>query len=99
MDMEGLEENSKAVAGPSVKGKTGEEEWGTQELVGAEARQFRSGAASLNYLGQDRSDIQYAVKELCQETARPTVGGLAKIKRVARNPKRTKKFGHFLTFQ
>merc|ERR1712026_380327 len=84
MEAQGLEGNSKAAAGPSVKGKTGEEEWGMEELSGEEASQFRSQAASLNYLGQDRCDIQYAVKELCQGMARPTVAGQVKIKRVAR---------------
>ena len=32
MEMEGLEENSKSVVGPSVKGNTGEEEWGEDDL-------------------------------------------------------------------
>ena len=47
-------------------------------------RFIRSEGATLNYLGQDRSDIQYAVKEICQGMSRPTEGGKARIKRVAR---------------
>jgi hypothetical protein len=38
----------------------------------------------LNYLGQDRSDIQFGVKMICQGMSRPTEGGKAKIKRVVR---------------
>ena len=39
---------------------------------------------TLNYLGKERSDIQYAVKEICQGMSRPTDGGKARIKRVDR---------------
>ena len=38
----------------------------------------------MNYLGQDRSDIQYAVKEICQGMSAPSEGGRAKVKRVVR---------------
>ena len=47
-------------------------------------RRFRSEGATLNYFGQDRSDIQCAVKEICQGMSRPTEGGKARIKRVVR---------------
>lgn len=38
----------------------------------------------MNYLGQDRSDIQYAVKMICQGMPTPTEGGTPRIKRAAR---------------
>ena len=38
----------------------------------------------MNYLGQDRSDIQYAVEMICQGMSTPTEGGRAKIKRAVR---------------
>ena len=44
------------------------------ELNGDEARQFRGTAARGNYLGSDRVDIQYAVKEICRGMAKPTKG-------------------------
>ena len=80
---EGLVEQSKAVVGPSVKEKTDMDDDET-DLGREEARKFRGSAARLNYLGQDRPDIQFATKEICQGMSRPTVGGLRKIKRAVR---------------
>jgi hypothetical protein len=38
----------------------------------------------MNYLGLDRSDIQYAVKMICQGISTPTEGGNTRIKRAVR---------------
>ena len=84
LKMEGLNEKSKSVSSPAVKGDSGEEVWGGELLEGQAAKRFRSAAASLNYLGQDRCDIQFAVKEVCQAMAKPNVAGAVRIKRVAR---------------
>ena len=40
--------------------------------------------ARLNFVAQDRPDVQYATKEVCREMSAPTVGGLRKLKRLAR---------------
>ena len=40
---------------------------------------FRSSCARLTYLGQDRNDIQYAVKMICQGMSKPTEGGKTKM--------------------
>ena len=45
------------------------------KLVEQEATAFWRIAARANYLAADRSDIVYAVKEVCREIAAPTVGG------------------------
>ena len=85
MDAEGLEETSKSVVGPVMKeniGRQGAEEETLEEKW--EQKEFRSKGARLNYLGQDRSDIQYAVKEICQGMSKPTVEGRTKIKRAVR---------------
>ena len=84
VEAEGLEEDSKAVPSPAVKEGNSKAELDEKGLDTDEHRRFRSEGATLNYLGQDRSDIQYAVKEICQGMSRPTEGGKAKIKRVAR---------------
>jgi hypothetical protein len=47
-------------------------------------REYRGIAARFNYLGLDRSDLQYATKEICQEMSKPTAGGKRKIKQAAR---------------
>ena len=42
------------------------------ELPKEDVAIFRSVAARSNYLGMDRPDIQYGVKELCASMSRPT---------------------------
>ena len=76
-EAEGLEEDSKALPTPAVKEDIGKAELDEKELDTWEE-------ATLNCLGQDRSDIRYAVKEVCQGMSRPTEGGKARIKWVAR---------------
>ena len=61
-----FEEDSKAVPGPAVKEDNGKAELDEKDLGADEHRRFRSEGATLKYLGQDRSDIQYAVKKICQ---------------------------------
>ena len=44
-----------------------------EEILGAEeAKQFRSLSATFNYMSLDRSDVQYAAKEVCKKMANPT---------------------------
>ena len=83
MKAEGLEEDSKVAVGPAVKIDGGREALDEVKLEEKwEHEEFRSSGARLNYLGQDRSDIQYAVKVICQGMSAPAEGGKAKIKRV-----------------
>ena len=53
-------------------------------LSKVDAGRFRRIAARANYLAADRTDVQFAVKEICREMSRPIVGGRKKIKHVAR---------------
>jgi hypothetical protein len=80
----GLTKDSKAAVGPAVKVTNENEEADEVELEGEEKRAFRGECALLNYLGQDRSDIQYATNQICRGMSRPTVGARAKVKRVVR---------------
>ena len=41
-------------------------------------------AAKMNYLGQDRSEIRFAVKELGQEMSNANQGSWLKLKRLLR---------------
>ena len=41
-------------------------------------------AATPNYLSQDRTDIQYAAKEICRGMATPKASSVAKSKHLAR---------------
>ena len=45
-----------------------------------EATMYRGPVARLNYLGQDRSDIHFAVKELGSAMANPTRLDMVKVK-------------------
>lgn len=87
MAAEGLEEDSKPVAGPATRA-THEEipnpENEKEFLDKAGARKFRGATAKLNYLAQDRPDIQYAVKEIAKKMANPEKRDLAMTKRLAR---------------
>ena len=69
--MEGLgfNEESKAVISAAVKSEeTGREE-DTEMLDASETKRIRSLAATLNYMSSDRSDVQYAAKEVCTKLA------------------------------
>ena len=52
----GLEEDSKAVPSPAVKEDNGKAELDEKDLDTDDHRRFRSEGATLNYLGQDKSD-------------------------------------------
>ena len=79
----GLKEAS-GVGAPEEDEKMWEREENDVELNGDEARQFRGTAARGNYLGSDRVDIQYAVKEICRGMAKLTKGDQRKMKRLGR---------------
>ena len=53
-------------------------------LQAGEAKSFRGVAARLNYLAQDRPDLQFAAKEVSRRMARPTDGDWQLVKRVGR---------------
>ena len=50
------------------------EEADEQPLPADLASLYRAITARANYIAQDRSDIQYAVKELCRRMSAPTAG-------------------------
>ena len=54
------------------------------ELSKEEASKFRRIAATANFLALDRTDIQYAVKEICRDMSRPMMKSWGKLKRIAR---------------
>ena len=84
MKRTGLMEDSKAVVGPAVK--DGKDDGGEhdEELTKNEKSEFRGCCALLNYLGLDRSDIQFATNQLCREMAKPTRKSMMKMKRIVR---------------
>ena len=55
-----------------------------RELDRDKQRHFRSIAARCNYIAADRPDLMFAVKCMCREMAKPTIGAWKKLKRVGR---------------
>ena len=91
LDHFGLEENSTSVVSPGrkdeVKDSTGEKEEEAEsevKLEGKEISIYRGLAATMNYLSQDRFDIQFASKELCRDMAAPSTSSTGRAKRAAR---------------
>ena len=71
----GLESESKSLGCPALGADKMDEPRDENELLKEDVTSFRSVAARSNYLGMDRPDIQYGVKELCATTSRPTQKG------------------------
>ena len=74
----GLKGSSNAVVTPG--GKKQEDSIG-KKLGKREALLYRANVARANYMCQDRSDIQYPVKELCRAMSDPTEADMLMLKR------------------
>jgi len=93
----GVSGGSKSLGGPGKKEESEEiedpeeeedgedrEKEDLKELAPKEAKEFRGMAATANYLGADRVDVQYSAKELCRMMSRPTKMSFRKLKHLAR---------------
>ena len=88
----GIDEASREVTTPCDKSlenaknssglKANEEE--EEKLEPSQATRYRAMTARMNYLGQDRSEIQFAVKELGKDMSNPTKKCWSKLKRLLR---------------
>ena len=75
---------AKPVSTPGEPEQKWEEEDNAVALSDVEASRYRALSARVNYLAADRTDIMYAVKEICRSMANPTVGSWKKLKRLGR---------------
>ena len=75
-----VSENPSVVPGVKLQKEDGDEE----ELAGEDLIRYKSVVATANFISQDRTDVRFAVKELCREMARPTCGSWRKLKKLAR---------------
>lgn len=82
IDATGRKRKTRGAASPG-EAKTGSEE-DEEELSKEEAIQFRSIAARVSYLAQDRPDTGFAVKEVCRSMVKPTTGAWKALERSAR---------------
>ena len=83
MEAFGLKEGSKGLTIPSDRDEVTVEQ-DSDLLNPSEATRFRSLGARANYLGLDRPDIQFATKEICRSMAKPSRGGMIRMKRLSR---------------
>ena len=85
-EMVSLKVGGKGVTTPGVKMSKEETEKAesSKALEGEEATQYRARVARANYLGQDRGDIAFAVKELSRRMSRPTEADWEAFKRLGR---------------
>ena len=79
----GYAENSNGVVTPGEK-RDIKEDGDDQEMSKQEAAMYRAMVARANYLAQDRSDIAFAVKELCRRMSAPKMGDWKALKRLER---------------
>ena len=77
MDQAGIDAKSKAVGTPHEVKEESVDEPLSQDL----ATLYRAIVARLNYLAQDRIDIQFAVKELCRFMSAPKTDNWSQFKR------------------
>ena len=75
-------EMAKAVNTPGSKDALAEED--EEKLNLEESTSYRRTTAIINYIAQDRPDLNYAIKECARGMSAPTRGDLTKIKRVLR---------------
>jgi len=80
----GLEEDTKGVVSPGSRRDAKASDADKTELADKAASLYRAMAARANYLAQDRSDIRFAVKELCRRMAKPRMMDMTAMKRLAR---------------
>ena len=79
----GLDEKAKGVSTPGSRKEWEPEE--ENELEPRDATMYRALVARGNYMAQDRTDVQFAVKELCRIMSNPTAGYWAAAKRLGRH--------------
>ena len=82
--------------GVAEKPKAPQEETATEKLGAKETTKFRALAARINYLAQDRADLQFTAKDISRKMASPTTEDWERVRRLARylklKPRAVQKF-------
>ena len=85
-----LDQDSREVVTPSDKSRRINQH--AAKLETSESRRYRGLTARMNYLSQDRKDIQFTVKELSRAMSSPDEDDQGKLKRAVRYLKGTPRF-------
>ena len=80
----GFQGNTKALTHNGGKEVRREEDWEFEEFEPQEATEFRGLAARIHFLSLDCPDLQFPVKQMSREMAKPTRGSWVRMKKVAR---------------
>jgi len=85
----GLDANSKGLGSPGKKPDSKDlvDEGGDDEIPITDKKritEYRGMAATANYLGADRVDVQFGAKELCRSMSAPTEGSFLRLKHFGR---------------
>ena len=92
-------QHEKSVATPGVGGQDEDDLEDDVPLTGDDVTAYRGVAARYNYLGPDRTDCNYAIKECCREMSTPTTGSLRRLKRMGRYLKKYPRLVWLFDFQ
>ena len=87
-----MNEESKAVNSAAVKPEEIGQDEDTEMLDASETKRFRSLAATLNYMSSDRSDVQYAAKEVCTKYGESHSRQLEEVKKGRQILERSREF-------
>ena len=79
----GLKED-KGIGTPGLSGADEDDNDQDTPLKGADITSYRGVIARCNYLGSDRPDCSFAIKEGCREMSAPTTGSLRRLMRIGR---------------
>ena len=77
-------DNDSGVATPGVSGADEEDLDNDIPLVGDDISKYRGVIARCNYLGTDRPDALFSIKEGCREMSKPMTGSLRRVRRIVR---------------
>ena len=72
------------IATPGVSGVEEDDNDDDVPFIGENITRYRGVIARCNYLGADRPDALFAIKEGCQEMSKPTTGCLRRFRRIGR---------------
>ena len=76
--------DDKGIGTPGVSGADEEDNDDDYALTGEDITRYRGVIARCNYLGSDRPDCLFAIKEGCREMSAPTTGSLRRLRRIGR---------------
>ena len=77
-------DKDKGIGTPGVSGADEEDDDDDEALKGEDITRYRGIIARCNYLGPDRPDCLFAIKEGCREMSAPTTGSMRRLRRIGR---------------